>query len=574
MNRIKIIISAFLASACATRAPEKPESFWQVQLPASKSRDQYESVASKAMVSTQGIHTTQAGIEVLKKGGNLFDAFTAISFAIGVERPHSTGIGGGGFLVFYDAREKKVYALDFREMAPQLAHGKMFLDEKNEVVSRRSLTGALAVATPGLVAGVLEVHKKYGRLPLSETLKPAIQLAENGFSIYPALARALLNEEKNLGQFPSSRKIFFSPQGKPWPQGHILVQKDLARTMNLIAQQGAQAFYQGEIAQKIAATMTKHKGLLSPQDLADYKTKWRRPVHGRYKDFDIYSHPPPSSGGTHIIQILNILEKDNLAELGPQHPQSIHLTASAMQRSFYDRARFMGDPDFVSVPVDRLLSKEYAQKIRARISAQKVSLAEDLLKEESLETTHFSLMDEEGNILVSTQTINGHFGSALVAEGTGIVLNNEMDDFAAKEGALNMFGAVGGKNNLVQGGKRPLSSMSPTIVLKNQMPVLALGTPSGTRIITCVAQTLLNVLEYQLPLWNAVALTRYHQQWQPDQLHVESPGLPNTVIEDLRKRGHQVVDKPLGCQIQAIQKEGSQMRGVSDPREEGSSQGL
>lgn len=541
-------------------------------------REQYEAFSDKAMISTQGSHSSKIGIEILKQGGNLFDAFTAISFAIGVERPQSTGIGGGGFLVFYHARDKKVYAVDFREMAPGKSNSEMFLDKKGDVIPEKSLTGALAVATPGLVAGVLDVHKKFGKLSLSKVLKPVIELAENGFPVYPALNVAISEEKGKLSQFPSTKKIFLNSEGEPWPVGHVLKQPDLAKTLRLIAEKGKKGFYQGPVAEKIIQTMRENAGIIDQTDLTGYKVVWRKPATGTYKGFDIYSMPPPSSGGTHVIEILNIVENDKLAELGPQDPRTIHLVASAMQRAFVDRAIYMGDADFVFVPEKKLTSKSYAKKIRAQIKdtatpSKDIPLVE-MSKKESFETTHFSMMDQEGNVISSTQTINGFFGSALVAEGTGVVLNNEMDDFAAKVGASNLFGAIGGNKNLITKHKRPLSSMSPTIVIKNGKPVLAVGTPSGTRIITCVAQTLLNILEFKLPLWNALSLVRYHHQWMPDQLSVEPPGFPPQAVIELQKKGHVIVSKDLGCKVQAIQNEQNKFHGVSDMREEGSSLGL
>lgn len=570
---MKYILSlTFLIVACSS--PSK-KTLSQVPIEPTKDRAQYEAFGTQWMVSSQGRGSTAAAVEVLKKGGNLFDAFTALSFAIGVERPHSTGIGGGGFLLFYNAHEKKVYSFDFRETAPAKAHAQMYLDANGKPISDKSLTGALSVATPGHVAGVLEIHKKYGKLSLAETLAPAIRLAEEGIPVYPALHRAISLEKSRLAQFPSSKALFLSPQGEPWPVGHILKQPELARTLRLISQKGANVFYQGEIAKKIAASVKAHNGILELKDLKNYKTKWRDPVQSTYRNYEIYSQPPPSSGGTHVIEILNVLEKLELKKLGPQHPDSIHFTASAMQRAFYDRAQHMGDPDFVKVPVSLLTSKAYADQIRNGIQKGKAKRAEEIqLKEESPDTTHFSLMDSKGNVVVSTQTINGYFGSALVAEGTGIVLNNEMDDFAAQVGASNLFGAIGGTNNLIAPLKRPLSSMSPTLVLQAGEPVLALGTPSGTRIITCVAQTILNVLEYELPLWDAVTLTRYHHQWQPDQLQIEPPSFPNATLSRLSAMGYKVVEKDPGCRIQAIRKQGQNLQGVSDPREEGSSQGL
>jgi gamma-glutamyltranspeptidase/glutathione hydrolase len=570
-----ILCFNFLLSSCTSKPNKDENSYYQVELPQEKSRNQYDAIGSHFMVSTQGPLSTQAGIEILKKGGNLFDAFTAISFAVGVERPQSTGMGGGGFVLFYSAKEKKVYAFDFREMAPRKASSRMFLNADGSLDPQKSVVGALAIATPGHVAGVLEIQKKYGKLKLKDVLAPAIHLAESGIVVYPALHQALISEQTVLSGFPSTQAIFLDPENKPWPVGHILIQKDLAESLKEIANQGSKAFYQGTIAQKIASTVAKYNGVLSAEDLKRYRPRWRTPVKTNFHEFEVYSQPLPSAGGVQVIQILNTLENAQLKESGPQSPRSIHFTASAMQQSFYDRAQALGDPDFAKIPVEKFISKKYGDQILKSIQENKAKHENDvILKKESPETTHFTLMDSEGNIITSTQTINGYFGSGLVAEGTGIMLNNEMDDFATQVGASNLYGAIGGEKNLIQPFKRPLSSMSPTLVLQNGKPYLALGTPSGTRIVSCVALTLLNVLEYDLPLWEAVTLTRYHHQWKKDVLQIESSSFPSATLLSLKNMGYELMEKDLGCRIQAVQKKGELIRGVSDPREEGASLGL
>lgn len=566
----------FLLSCQSTNSQKN---YKQVEVTAEK-RNQHEAKGKKWMVSTQGTATTKAGIWAFEQGGNIFDAFAAVSFSISVERPHSTGIGGGGFLVFRDSQTKEILALDFRETAPAKAFEKMFLNAKGEVDGEKSITGSLSVGTPGLVAGVLEVHKKYGKLPLGVVMKPAIDLAENGFKIYPALHEALVEEKDRLSKFPSTKKIFFDSKGEVLAEGALLKQTDLARTLRKISEKGADVFYKGDIAKKIATEIKRNKGLLELSDLKKYQTKWRAPVQGSFQGYQIFSMPPPSSGGIHVIQILNILENDQRLSKGPQDPDSIHVTASAMQMAFADRAKYLGDPDFVKVPTEQLLSKSYAKALSQKINLEtKINVNElpypeyDFLKEPQ-HTTHFTIMDGEGNVVASTQTINGWFGSALVAEGTGIVLNNEMDDFSTKVGASNLYGAVGGKNNLVQPLKRPLSSMSPTIVMKDNQPLMAVGSPSGTRIITCVVQTLLNRLQHKLNLWESVALTRYHQQWKPDLVMIESPYFGQNTENNLMKKGHVVSHEDLGCAIQVIERtEDGELHGVSDPREEGSSSG-
>lgn len=571
---LKLITLLFVLSSCSSNHLEK------VGILEGKKKSQYEDFGKEYMVSTQGVATTEAAKFVFKNGGNIFDAAVAASFAISVERPHSTGIGGGGFMLIYDAKKNETIAFDFREMAPRMAYKKMFLDQNGKQLKDKSLTGPLAAGTPGLVAGILEVHKEYGSLDLKTIMKPAIELAENGMIIYPALEKAIKSEAKRLCKFPSSKKIFLDKNCQALKAGTILYQKDLAGTLKRIAKLGKDGFYKGQTASGILQTMKKYKGLISAKDLEEYKVKKRIPVEGTYKGYKIVSMPPPSSGGTHIIQILNILEGYDLKSLGSASSESIHLTSSAMQIAFADRAKYMGDSDFKNVPVSQLIDKAYASRLRKMISKNRALKSKDFpvnfntMKKEPDHTTHFTLMDKSGNVVTSTQTINGWFGSALVAKGTGVILNNEMDDFASHVGGINLFGAVGGKNNLVEPRKRPLSSMSPTIIFKDDKPLMSLGTPSGTRILTCVMQTILNYLEYDMPLWDAVASTRYHHQWNPEYIRVGEPGFSKKTTQELQAMGHKIKKKNLGCKIQAIESKNGILHGVSDPREEGMSFGI
>lgn len=572
----KFSLFVFLVS-CAVVSPIK-----EVKLPESRDREQYEAFGKKFMISTQGVNTSKAAKFAIDNGGNIYDAAVAASFAISVERPHSTGIGGGGFMLIDNPKAKEKIAYDFREMAPLKAHKKMFLDENGKQVSERSLTGALASGVPGLVAGLVEIHKKYGQVPFATLVRPAIKLAKEGFIIYPGLARAIEAKKDKLCKFPSSKKIFLNDDCSPKKAGELLVQADLARTLELIARDKKEGFYRGEVAEKIIASQVKNNGLITQKDLDGYIVKKRKPVQGTFRGYKIMSMPPPSSGGAHVIQILNILENADLRSMGPQSSQAIHLTSSAMQIAFADRAKYMGDDDFSVVPLSTLTSKKYAKLLYDRIHPNRALKSDDFpvpfdkLFIESDHTTHFTIMDNEGNIVASTQTINGWFGSALVAEGTGIVMNNEMDDFASHVGGVNLFGAIGGSNNLVHPKKRPLSSMSPTIVYTpDGKPFMALGTPSGTRILTCVMQTILNVIEYDMDLWTAVSATRYHHQWKPEHIRVGPPGFEPIVEEQLIKMGHKIEKKGLGCLIQAIKLENDgRLHGVSDPREEGMSLGL
>jgi len=552
----------------------------KAELMVGKKRSQYESFGKKYMISSQGESTTKAAKFAFDNGGNIFDAAAAASFAISVERPHSTGLGGGGFMLIHHDKTKKTEAFDFREMAPRMARKNMFLDKNGKQVKDRSLTGSLSVGTPGLVAGVVEVHQKYGKLPLEKILQPAIEMAENGFKIYPALHEAIKDKASDLCKFEESKKIFLKKNCQALEAGFLLKQTDLAWTLKEIAKSGVDAFYKGEISKRIIDSQKKYNGLISKDDLLNYKVKVREPIEGNFKGYKIVSMPPPSSGGTHIIQILNILENYDLKSMGAQSAKAIHLTSSAMQMAFADRAEYMGDSDFTSVPVKTLISKRYAKKLAAKIHPSKALSSKDFpipfekILREPDHTTHFTIMDDKGNIVTSTQTINGWFGSSLVAGGTGIVLNNEMDDFASHVGGINLFGAVGGKNNLVSPRKRPLSSMSPTIVFnKKNEPLMALGTPSGTRILTCVMQTILNVLEYDMNLWDAVAATRYHHQWNPEEIRIGPPFFSPKVEEELISYGHKINHKSLGCKVQAVLKDGKILQGVSDPREEGMSYG-
>ena len=538
-------------------------------------REKHEAVGEKYMIVTQGEYATRAGEKMFALGGNIADAALAVSFVISVERPQSTGLGGGGFLLYGAKDLSEPVAYDFRERAPAKAKKKMYLDKEGLEIPGKSLTGIFAAGTPGLVDGLLRFHRERGKLPLTTILQPAIELARNGFKVYRELARALEYKKDTLARFPASKAIFFrslaGEEARVLREGEQLVQTDLANTLSHIATKGRAGFYRGDVAQAILRESGRRGGLLTSRDLREYKTLIRRPVKGKYRGYTIYSMSPPSSGGIHILQILGIVEKDKLRRLGPHHPKSVHLIASAMQQAFADRATHLGDPDFVDLPVQDLLAPAYLQSIRAKIPGeraltQKQVHAGEFTSRESDHTTHFSIMDNKGNVVVSTQTINGLFGSSLVVPGTGIILNNEMDDFATRPGASNLFGAVGGTKNLVEPGKRPLSSMSPTIVYKNKEPVLALGTPSGTRILTCVAQTILNYIEFQLPLYESVALARYHHQWSPDELRVGKSGLPPAAETRLKNMGYKLNHKNLGCRIQAIARENNILRGVSDPR--------
>lgn len=565
-----LLLSLVLASSCAHRLREVRIA----PLAPGEERASHEAVAPDFMVSTQGKATSASTLEIFKQGGNIIDAFVAASFTISVERPQSTGIGGGGFLLYHEKKTGQTYAFDFREVAPLRSHKDMYLNKEGNPQPILSQEGSLAVAVPGMVAGLYEIHKRFGKLPWNKVMKPAIRLAENGFPLYPHLKEALTFRAPLLKQDKELVKIFYTKKGEVPELGHIIKQKLLAQTLKTISRQGRDGFYFGKVARGIVNTIQSHKGIMSLKDLRLYEVKERKAVSANYKGMKVISMPPPSSGGVHVIQIIKMLEPFNLKKSGPQSVEATHRTALAMQRAFRDRAEYLGDADFVKVPTDLLVDERYIKTMSKMIDEDKAIKPKNVKSApfpyESSETTHFTIADNEGNMVSTTQTINGWFGAGLSAKGTGIILNNEMDDFAQKAGAQNLFGALGGEKNLVAPQKRPLSSMSPTIVIdKNQSALMGLGSPSGTRIINCVAQTLLNVYEYRMPLYEAVAATRIHQQFVPDEIRIEEPYLDPEVEKELKDKGHTVTHMKLGCSIQAIKRENNQWIGVSDPRGEG-----
>lgn len=580
MKKHTLVIIPLLFLLIQCQSPPNKSSKDNNAILTSAKRADYESALAEGThyaVATQGIAATQAAKTIFAQKGNIIDAAVAVSFAISVERPHSTGIGGGGFMLFREAATKKTYAIDFRERAPLAATKDMFLKSDGTPDSDLSQNSIMSAAVPGLVAGLVDIHTKFGKLPLKVVMKPAIDLAENGFPVYPNLKIALDNKAAILKKDPSARAIFLDEWENPWPLGHVLVQKDLAKTLRKIASGGKNVFYKGEIAESYVKFFKSQKGLLTKKDLMDYKVLWRDPVKGTYKNYEIFSMPPPSSGGIHVVQFLNLLEQDNLSKHGLLSAHSIHLAAASLQAAFADRAQYLGDPDFVKVPTKELTSKEYAQKRRSEFPQNKARASKDVKfgevtsDKESTETTHFSIMDEAGNAVSSTQTINGHMGASIVVPGTGIVLNNEMDDFSAKPGASNLFGAIGSSANAIVPKKTPLSSMSPTILTKDSVPVLSIGAPGGTRIISCVAQSILNYIEFKKSLFESISMVRYHHQWLPDVLEIEPPGPSASEIKKLSDMGYNVLVKPIPCSVMAVAKEDQVFKAAADPRDIGTS---
>jgi len=533
---------------------------------------------ASAMVATAGDAATRIGVNVLRAGGSAVDAAVAVSFAISVERPQSTGIGGGGFMLVRDAASGTTTVYDFRESAPGRATPDMYL-RNGGAVSELSLVGHRAVGVPGTVAGLIRVHEEHGTMPLRDLIAPAIRLASEGFSVYPELARRIEARKEALARNPAIRMVLFR-DGTPLREGDLLIQSDLARTLSEVAERGRSGFYEGPVADAIVADMKKYGGILEREDLASYTVKIRRPVRGTYRGFEILSMPPPSSGGTHLVQMLKVLEGYDLRAMGLASVEATHLMIESMRRAYADRAEYMGDPGFVEVPVEALLSPRYAEESRAAIPLDRARSSTDLRpglgpERESSSTTHLSIVDKDGNVVSSTQTINYSFGACVIAEGTGVILNDEMDDFSAQPGAPNVYGLVGGAANAIAPGKRPLSSMTPTIVLKDDRPVLVLGSPGGSRIITSVLQTIINVVDHELDLFRAVAHGRIHHQWLPDEVVVEKDAFPHDTVQGLRLLGHRVVDArgPIG-EVQAIHvRPDGTLEGVSDPRRSGRSMG-
>nr|WP_313062240.1 gamma-glutamyltransferase [Moraxella sp. CTOTU49097] len=520
------------------------------------------------VASEQGL-ATQVGLDILKQGGNAIDAAVAVGFALAVVLPNAGNIGGGGFMVLHDDKTGKDVAIDFREIAPAKASRDMYLDNQGNVIDGKSLFTHDASGVPGTVAGMEYALKKWGTMPLSKVLEPAIKLADKGFIVSDVMAQTLKEEKSTLGKWSASKAIFFK-NGEPLKSGDLLVQKDLAKSLRLIAKQGAKAFYQGEIATKIAKEMQSQGGTMTLEDLKAYKVVERQPIIGDYRGYKVVTMPPPSSGGVHLIEILNMLEHYPIKEDGVNSAKNIHHMAESMKLAYADRSEYLGDPDFVKIPVTGLTSKAYANERVKTIDDNKARLSSNIKPGkpqpyESDQTTHFSVMDKAGNAVAVTYTLNLNFGSGIVVEGTGILLNNEMDDFSVKPGVPNAFGLVGGTANAIEAKKRPLSSMTPTIVMKNNKPWLVTGSPGGARIITTVLQSVVNTIDHEMNPAEAIITPRVHHQWLPDELRVEEGISPDT-IKLLQDKGHKVVTKaPMGC-IQIIQADDSGFYGYSDPR--------
>jgi len=530
--------------------------------------------ARNGMVVAQERRAARIGADVLANGGNAVDAAVAVGFALAVSYPRAGNLGGGGFMVIHRAASREDFAIDYRETAPAAATRDMFLDARGEPDAVKSRDSGLAVGVPGTVAGLALAHVKFGsgKFSLADLIAPALALARNGVDIVDDTADSLPAAQNRLARWPSTRPIFTNSDGTVLAPNQTLVQSDLAATLLAIGQNGPAAFYQGTIASRIVASVRVAGGIMTAADLAGYQPVIRTPIRGRYRGYDIVSMPPPSSGGVHLIEMLNILEGYDLAALGAGSPQVLHLQIEAMKRAYADRAVFLGDPATVAVPLKGLTAKRYAAALRATITERATAAADvrpgNPLAFEGDNTTHFSVIDRDGNAVANTYTLNFSYGLGLIAEGTGVLLNNELDDFTAKPGAANAFGLVGFEANLPGPGKRPLSSMTPTIVLKDGRPVLVTGSPGGSRIISTVLQVIVNALDFKMPIDKAVGAPRIHHQWQPDEVVAEA-GIAAGTIDALRGRGHEVMVRPPATSANSLSATANGVTGAADSRSRG-----
>jgi len=525
-------------------------------------------VGENGMVVSQHYLATNAGHSILADGGNAYDASIAVAFALAVVLPRAGNIGGGGFMVMFDEATQESLSIDYREMAPEAATKDMFLSSDGSVNKKRATQGILSIGVPGTVYGMWEVHKKFGSLPWSALLAPAIELAEDGFLISPFMADALNKRYEKLAKFKNFKTIFYS--NYPVQMNQRLKQPDLANTLKTISINGVKGFYEGEVATKIDAFMKENDGLITKKDLKNYRPIWRETLRGNFNEYEIVTMGPPSSGGVHIIQMLNILENYDLIKMGHNSPTYTALLTESMKYAYADRSKYLGDPGFFDVPVQSLVSKEYAKNIYKRIKLNLITPSENILpgsglENESLDTTHFSVADKNGNIVSNTYTLNSGFGSGVIIDGTGILMNNEMDDFVSAPGVPNQFGLIGGEANKIEPFKRPLSSMTPTIVLKKGKPIYATGSPGGSRIITTVLQFLLNTLVFKMEISDATVVPRIHHQWKPDVLMLET-GFDVQHANKIESLGQKIYFSGPGTALESIEIKNGLFYGFGDTR--------
>lgn len=522
------------------------------------------------MVVSAHPEASQVGVEILKKGGNAVDAAVAVQFALAVVYPNAGNIGGGGFMVYRGA-SGEINTLDFREKAAAAASRDMYLDSAGNPIVDKSLYGHLAAGVPGSVDGMVEAHQKYGKLTWEKVLQPAIDLAQNGFKITKRQATELNSLHRKFMDFNPDGTAFVNLE-KTWQEGDLLVQKELANTLSLVQEKGRAGFYEGAVADSIIAEMKRGKGLITKEDLKTYHSAWRKPITGTYRGYKIITMPPTSSGGIALMQLLQSVEPYSLKKLGHNADSTVQVIVEAERRVYADRATHLGDPDFYTVPQATLIDPAYNKKRMQNFSWAAATPSSEVLAgsvngSEHEETTHFSIVDREGNAVSITTTLNGSYGSLVAVKGAGFLLNNEMDDFSVKPGAPNMYGLVGGEANAIAPNKRMLSSMTPTIVEKDGKLFMVVGTPGGSTIITSVFQTIINVIDFDMTMQQAVAAKKFHHQWLPDEVYVEKDALDSLTTEKLKAKGYQIAPRGAIGRVDAILKtKWGYYQGGADPR--------
>ena len=578
MNKLSyfLVAATFVSSLSLAQDVKESKGFYQflTEDPTQKPfySDRQGVIASNGMVASAHPEASRAGVEILKMGGNAADAAVAVQFALAVVHPSAGNIGGGGFFV-YRTKKGKNYTLDFREKAPLKSHKDMYLDAEGNVIQGLSLSGHLASGVPGSVDGMVEVHKKFGKLAWATLLQPAIDLAEKGVVLTVKEATGLNRIKNDLKKLNTDTTYFRRPDGKDWVEGDLLVQKDLGQTLRRIQQKGRAGFYEGETAALLVAEMERGKGIISSEDLLQYHATWREPLVGKFKDYKLITMPPVSSGGVALLQLMKFVQPYPLKRWGWHSDSTIQVMIEAERRVYADRAKFLGDPDFVKVPIKELTSDEYLKNRWKDFTFNKATNSKEIdggliPGYESLETTHFSIVDKEGNAVSITTTLNGGYGSRVIVKGGGFLMNNEMDDFSIKPGVPNMFGLIGNEANAIAPSKRMLSSMTPTILEKNKKLYMVVGTPGGSTIITSVFQTILNVIEHGMTMQQAVNAYKFHHQWLPDKTTFENGAFTESVVKRLQNKGYilEMQRNTIGRMDCILIRPDGTLEGGSDPR--------